>query len=99
MRTVLTWNVRVLESVHGMRFVSSGTIRYGKRSHILYDVSKRNKEHHQRLRMCVVSSRNIFMESYRGDDVFDVCSRPIRAAVKFDIVRHVSERDQERSER
>ena len=99
MRTVLARDIRVRESVHGMRFVSSGTIRYGKRSHIVYGVSERNKERHQRLRMHAVSSRNIFMESYGSDDVFDVRSRPLRAAVKFDIVRHVSERDQERSER
>ena len=49
--------------------------------------------------MRFVHQRNVLLESYGSDDVFDVYSRPIRAAVKFDIVRHVSERDQEHSER
>ena len=39
------------------------------------------------------------MESHGSDDVFDVRSRPIRAAVECDVVRRVSERNQEHSGR
>ena len=42
---------------------------------------------------------DVLLESYGSDDVFDVRSRPLRVAGECDVVRHVSERDQEHSER
>ena len=62
-------------------------------------MSERDQEQCERYYVYFMHKGYVLLESYGSDDVFDVRSRPIRAAVECDVVRRVSERDQEHSGR
>ena len=99
LRGVLAGDVHVVRGVEYVHVVRSRKVRTERRGKYLRRMSERYKKQRRRLCVSTVRRGDVLVESHGSDDVFDVRSRPLRVAVKFDIVRHVSERDQERSER
>ena len=99
MRYMLAGYVRFVGRIERVHSVCSGPIRIEFRCEDVSIMSERDQEQFERYYVYFMHKGYVLLESYGSDDVFDVRSRPIRAAGECDVVRRVSERDQEHSGR